>query len=70
MLQLGCFLNKEQTVMLVYVHGGLLIEMEDNVYCHLAMIGYFLSLLFCVYFELSQKFHFSLPSVTSLRTQA
>lgn len=32
--------------MLFYMHGGLLIEMEDNVNCDKTMIGYFLSLFF------------------------
>ncbi len=30
------------------VYGELLIEMEDNVYIVETMIGYFLSLFFCV----------------------
>nr|GGG68280.1 hypothetical protein GCM10011398_10140 [Virgibacillus oceani] len=42
----GMSLNKRYTVM-HYVYGELLIEMEDNVYCK-TMMGYFLSLFFCI----------------------
>ncbi len=44
-LLLGCFLNKEQTVMLELVHGELLIEMGDNGYCK-SNEGYFCHCIF------------------------
>lgn len=40
----GVPLNKRYTVMHL-LHGGLLIEMEDNGFCRQAKISYFLSLL-------------------------
>ncbi len=55
----GMSLNKRCTVMPEYSrHGGLLIEMEDNVIVQ-TMIGYFLSLFFCAYFSGEGSYSFS-----------